>query len=112
MTRQQPGEPGDEVVVAHSVGRDVERQAQIGTAAVGVGIPPREFRERLIEDGLGDRFDESMSLGQWDELQRGNQVPFRRAPPGEGFDANHLAGLQLQNRLIFDEDLASVHRHG
>lgn len=111
--------PRIELPRAESVG-DIFDEVWFGEVAGGEVDGDREvvpilFPLLALADGLGQhvpgqRLDERGSLGDRDELGGDEEAVARVLPPDERLDPRHLARLQVEYRLIVEDELAGVDR--
>ena len=106
---ERRGNARREVAVAQLARRHVDRHRQLlGTAVVLA--PDRELGEGLIEHVVVERADQTLLLGDGNELRRGDQPALGVAPADQRFEADRRLVEQAEDRLVEDVELARGER--
>ena len=69
-----------------------------------------DARARLLEHVAPERDDQAGVLGERDELGRGDAAAARVVPAHERLDRGRLAGREVDDRLVLDDQLALLDR--
>src|SRR5690606_2831134 len=71
-------------------------------------------RQRVLARGLqgpaADRHDEAALLGERDELRGADEAVLVVVPAAERLEAEHLAGLERDHRLVVEAQLGALER--
>ena len=98
-----------EVGIRELAGRDVDAHVQVRGAGPVV-LPAAQLRAGGLEDPAADRDDVPVGLGERDEAV-GRQAPARRVlPADQRLDAGDPPGVELDERLVLEEQLVALHR--
>ena len=62
-----------------------------------------EVQANLANDPRINQVDKAVELGNVDEVLGGENAFFRVLPANQGFDAGHLVGCQINDRLVKQE---------
>ena len=80
------------------------------TCTAGVRVARDDARARLLEHVAPERDDQAGVLGERDELDRGDAAAARVVPAHERLDRDRLAGREVHDRLVLDDQLALLDR--
>ncbi len=75
-----------------------------------VGARRRRCCARLLEHVAPERHDQPGVLGERDELERRDAAAARMVPAHQRLDGDRLAGREVHDRLVLDEQLALLQR--
>ena len=85
-------------------GADIDRDVR----AVRARVETLGLGARLAQDPASDRHDQTGLLGEHDEAARIDAPPGRVLPTHERLDALHRARVDLDDRLVVEEELVAV----
>src|SRR3954453_1794347 len=98
-----------EVGIAQLARRHVDRHGR-GLAAHTVVDPASQLRECFEQCPGADGHDRSGVFGDGDELGRRHDRAVTLLPAHQGFEADHIAGFEIEDRLMEETKLAAIER--